>query len=124
MVKVKKVESLEYKELPLHWDMVSREVWGPNTGSDKIIVMYNTQYARGGAEMHVHEKTEHIFIVLKGNMNVKTDKDEDQFGPGDAFVILPGEPHAVTSVGDSDCIWLCITTPPPNYNETQVYKMD
>jgi len=124
MVKKKNVEGLEYKELPLHRDFVSREIWGPNTGGENVIVMYNSQYARGGTEMHVHEKTEHIFYLLKGGLHVKTDKEEDQFGPGDAFVILPGEPHEITPVGDSDCIWLCVTTPPPNYDETQVYKMD
>ena len=119
LIKIKKVESLPYEVLNLHYDCFARKIHVGETA----VVMHNLQLARGGAEMHIHEGSTHIFYVTQGTLNVKTDKDEDQFGPGSAFVIPAGTPHQVTSV-DSDCIYISVTTPPADYHGTTTYSVE
>jgi len=122
MVKIKNIEKLKYEVLPLHDEVFAREIWGLNTGATNVVVRHNVNLAHGGAVMHVHDGCEHIFYILSGKLKVKTDKEEDIFGPGEAFVILPGEPHEVGGTGEEDCVFINITTPPPSY--TEPYQKD
>ena len=106
-----KIDTLPARELPLHHKVFAREIWGPSTGATKCTVLHNMIQADGAAEMHVHEESEHIFIIIKGELRCKTDTENNVYGAGESFVVLPGVPHEVSSTGKEDGEYYVISTP-------------
>jgi len=68
--------------------------------------------AHGGAEMHVHQDSEHVFYVLKGELQVDDGKTKKVVTKGQALIVEAGEPHQVTGTGSMDCEYLLVTCPP------------
>lgn len=61
-------------------------------------------YAAGkGAEIHAHPQ-EQIFIVLKGKMIMTIDGVECPLAAGQAAHMLPGVPHGVLALEDSEVV--------------------
>ena len=56
-----------------------------------------------GAHVHSHPH-EQIFIVLKGKMVMTIDGIDYELGVGDAAHMLPGVPHGVMAIEDSDVV--------------------
>ncbi|HPK15918.1 MAG: Cupin domain protein [Firmicutes bacterium ADurb.Bin248] len=112
-----KVSTLPAKELPMHRRVFAREIWGPGTGAMKCTVLHNVILADGAADMHVHEESEHVFIIIKGELRCRTDAEDRVYGAGEAFVVLPGVPHEVTSTGKEDGEYYVVSTPPIKWGQ-------
>jgi quercetin dioxygenase-like cupin family protein len=56
-----------------------------------------------GAERHRHPQ-EQIVYVVGGRLRVDVDGEAAELGPGDAFHALPGVPHQLTALQDSEVI--------------------
>ena len=99
--------------LPQHDKCFYREIYGPRSGCDACVVAHNYMFADGGAEMHVHEKSEHIFYVIKGALKYNNGKDEPIIvNAGESVVAHPGEPHEVTGTGNEDVEYMVFSVPP------------
>lgn len=98
--------------LPKHSEVFAREIWGPLSGGKNCCVVHNVMLAYGGAEMHTHDETEHIFYILRGELKVYDGEKTSVFTAGDSFVIEAGEPHEITGTGRMDCEYLAISSPP------------
>lgn len=103
------IRGLPRVALPNHSEVYSRQIWGPATGGQKILVSYTEMRSDGGAEMHSHEG-EHVFIVLKGELQVNDGATLRVVGEGGALVVEPGEPHQVTGTGKADCVYITVTS--------------
>jgi len=111
-MRVVQVGGLPVTVLPQHHEVFAREIWGPGTGGKKVTVLHNVMLAHGGADMHTHPGSEHIFYVLTGELKVSDGKQVVILTAGQGLVIEAGEPHQVTGTGNMDCQYLAITSPP------------
>lgn len=116
-MRVVEVGALKAGVLPQHYDVFAREIWGPGCGGKKVTVLHNVMLAQGGAEMHVHEESEHIFFVLKGELKVSDGKDTFLVTEGNGLIIGAGDPHEVTGTGKIDCEYIAITSPPVTWKK-------
>jgi len=73
-MRIVQVGGLPVTVLPQHHEVFAREIWGPATGGKKVTVLHNVMLAHGGADMHTHPDSEHIFYVLTGEMKVSDGK--------------------------------------------------
>lgn len=109
------VGSLRTKIAPQHYEVFGREIWGPDSGGKNVAVALNFMLAHGGAEMHTHPQSEHIFYVLSGELKVYDGKETMIVSAGQGLVIGANEPHQVTGTGRMDCQYMVVTSPPPNW---------
>ena len=73
-MRVIEVGGIRTNVLPKHHDVFAREIRGPESGDKKVTVLHNVLLAHGSAEMHVHPESEHIFYVLRGELQVSDGK--------------------------------------------------
>lgn len=112
-MKIFDVDAVPKVVLPRHYDCYAQELRGPETGNPDISVLYCQVEPNGGAEMHDHDRSEHIFLVLDGELQVDDGEQKHVVSAGQAMVIEPGEPHQVTGTGgEVDCTYVVITIPP------------
>ncbi len=118
-MKIVDVQQLPKVVLPKHFGHYSQEIRGPNTGTRELSVLFCGMKADGGAEMHTHDKQEHIFYILEGEVQV-TDGEQTQIvSAGQAMIIEPGDPHEVTgSHRGVDAKYIVITIPPAWFGDT------
>lgn len=65
-----------------------------------------------GPPLHVHDREEEAFYVIKGQLAVTVGDEVTQAGPG-AFVLVPrGTPHTFAVTGDETVTMLIILSPP------------
>ena len=113
MKEVIQVSRIKAVEFPQHHKCFGREIYGPNSGCNTCSVVHNYMFADGGAEMHVHEKCEHIFYVIRGALKFNNGKDDPVIvRAGEAVVAHPGEPHEVTGTGGEDVEYIVCSAPP------------
>jgi quercetin dioxygenase-like cupin family protein len=60
-MRIVNVGSLPTAVRPQHHEVFAREIWGPSVGGKKVTVTHSVMLAGGGAEMHVHPDSEHVF---------------------------------------------------------------
>jgi mannose-6-phosphate isomerase-like protein (cupin superfamily) len=107
------IDQLPKNVLPKHYGHYSQEIRGPNTGNSELSVLFCGMKADGGAEMHTHDRQEHIFYVLEGELQVYDGERTQVVPAGKAMVIEPGYPHQITGTGkDIDAKYIVITIPP------------
>ena len=118
-MKIVDVEQLSKVVLPKHFGHYSQEIRGPNTGTRELSVLFCEMKADGGAEMHTHDKQEHIFYILEGEVQVNDGEQTRIASAGQAMVIEPGDPHEVTgSHRGIDAKYIVITIPPAWFAES------
>jgi quercetin dioxygenase-like cupin family protein len=59
---------------------------------------------------HAHENAEQLFVILKGEMLMKTDRGEARLKTGQAAFIYPGEVHENYNVADGITEYLVVTS--------------
>lgn len=111
-----KVSELDSKVLPKHERVYASEIWGTESGARNCVVMYNEMEGDGGAQMHTHPESEHIFYVLMGEMSVTDGNERWIVKKGESLIVPPGEPHEARATGD-ECHYLLVTSPPAIYKE-------
>lgn len=112
-MKIIDVESVPKVVLPKHYGHYSQELRGPNTGNPDLSVLFCGMKADGGAEMHTHDKCEHIFYVVEGEVQVNDGDQLRVVSEGQAMVIEPGDAHEVTGTRRGvDAKYVVITIPP------------
>ena len=96
-----------------HYDMTTQVIFNPDTGSEHANVTLSTVMAGAGSNDEVHETSDQIFYVLKGEMTVMAhNKLIDKLNEGDALFVKAGDVHAIVNTSDSDCSYVAITVPP------------
>jgi len=116
-MKLIKVNNLKSKVLPKHERVYAKEIWGKESGAKNCVVLYNEMDKTGGAEMHVHADSEHIFYVIEGEMSITDGNETYIIKAGEAAVVEPGEPHEAKGTGKVNCKYLLATSPPATFTD-------
>lgn len=100
---------------PLHHRCFGREIAGKSWHFAGMAVNYVEMPQDGYAEPHYHPHSEHIYIVLEGEMVINNGRDVLTLPAGTAAHIDKAEPHKVTSNGRDDVKYIIITVPPGEF---------
>ena len=91
-----------------HYNMMSRWVVDETVGAKSMRISLGHMESNGRADPHTHENMEQLFIVLKGALIVKSEREEVRIGEGEAVLVFPGEPHA-TIADNQETDYLVVT---------------
>jgi mannose-6-phosphate isomerase-like protein (cupin superfamily) len=67
---------------------------------------------RGSSVRHHHLLSEETYYILSGEGRLVIDDRTTSVRPGDAGLILPGEPHQIFNERDEDLVLLAVSAPP------------
>jgi quercetin dioxygenase-like cupin family protein len=96
-----------------HYGMTTQVIFNPDSGSMHANVTLSTLPKDSGSEDEVHENSDQIFYIIKGEMKVSANGRLLQvLHEGDAIMIEAGDVHAVANDCDEDCVFCAITVPP------------
>lgn len=109
------IQSLPQFVPPKHEEIYIREIRGPATGNQRVSVAYGVLKANGVAEMDTHAESEHVWIILEGELQIDTGKEKRTVSKGMALVVEAGEPHSVYGKGVCDCVYAVVTCPPLSF---------
>lgn len=65
-----------------------------------------------GSPKHHHERTEEVYHILQGRMDITVDDEDATLGPDDAILISPGQVHKYANGGSDLLRFLVISGPP------------
>ena len=93
-----------------HYDLLGRRIVDASIGAKAMQVSLVRMEPTGRADPHTHENAEHLFIVLKGEMAMKTAQGEVRVEQGEAAFIYPGEVHENCNVVEGETEYIVITS--------------
>lgn len=111
------VKNLKSYFPPKHERVYAREIWGKESKTKNCAVVYNEMEKTGGAEMHTHVNSEHIYYVIEGEMSITDGNETYIIKTGEAAVVEPGEPHEAKGTGRGDCRYLIVISPPVTFTD-------
>jgi len=92
-----------------HYDLLSYRIVDEKIGAKSMGASLGRMQPTGRTGPHAHEKAEQLFIILKGEMLMKTDRGEARLKKGQAAFIYPGEVHENFNVAQGETEYLVIT---------------
>ena len=96
-----------------HFDMTTQVIFNREGGSKHANITLSTIPKGAGSEDEVHEHSDQIFYILKGEMKISAGGElREVLHEGDGLLVEAGDVHAVTNEGDTDCVFCCVTVPP------------
>jgi quercetin dioxygenase-like cupin family protein len=108
-------KSKETSVAPLHYECFAQEIAGKSLDFGNMAINYVEMPKEGYADPHYHPHSEHIYLVLEGEMIVNNGKEVITVSAGQAAYVEKGEPHKVTSNGRDDIKYFIITVPPGEF---------
>lgn len=96
-----------------HFGMATQVIFNPETGSKNANVTLSTIPRGAGSDDEVHDHSDQIFYIIKGEMKVSANGQQlEVVRAGDGLLVEAGDVHAVANDGEEDCVFCCITVPP------------
>lgn len=96
-----------------HFGMTTQVIFNPDGGCKHANITLSTISRGSGSVDEVHENSDQIICVLKGELKVSANgRLLHVLHPGDAVMIEAGDIHATTNDCEEECAYYCITVPP------------
>lgn len=57
---------------------------------------------------HYHEDMDEVFVIMKGNVEIRIEDENDTLGPGDAVIVPLGKKHQMQNIGVGPAEYLVI----------------
>lgn len=113
-----RVEEVEWSEPPGHLGgAFSKLLVNESHGSKYFDFRLSIYQPKGYVEPHIHEKSEQIYYILKGNGIFELDEKKHLVGPGTVIFIPPYVKHGITNSGFEDLIFIVVASPPKGIPE-------
>ena len=109
-MKVITIEELPGVVPEAHYDLLSYRIVHEKIGAKSMGASLGRMEPSGRTGPHAHEKAEQLFIILKGEMLMKTDRGEARLKQGQAAFIYPGEVHENYNVANGTTEYLVVTS--------------
>jgi quercetin dioxygenase-like cupin family protein len=93
-----------------HYDLLSYRIVDAAIGAKAMGASLGRMEPKGRTGPHAHENAEQLFVILKGEMLMKTDRGEARLKAGQAAFIYPGEMHENYNVADGITEYLVVTS--------------
>lgn len=95
---------------PDHFDLLSYRIVDANIGAKAMGASLGRMEPGGRTGPHAHGNAEQLFVILKGEMLMKTDRGEARLKEGQAAFIYPGEVHENYNVANGKTEYLVVTS--------------
>jgi len=82
------------------------ETWSPRTVGTVNDYDVRVVHTRGEFTPHSHPETDELFLVLSGELTIRTDAGDVTLGPGQLYVVPRGVRHQPVSPGGADILLL------------------
>lgn len=92
-----------------HYNMTVRRITESPGATKAVVAALVRMDPNGFTDPHSHEDTEHLFIVLKGELGVKGSQGEIRVKPGEAVFINAGQTHANFNSGGGEIEYISVT---------------
>ncbi|MCK9381862.1 MAG: cupin domain-containing protein [Sulfuritalea sp.] len=117
---VEKMARLPWKEYPGHFGgALSKALVGlENSGSSRIDFRISHYAPNAYVAEHVHQVQEQIYYMLEGEGILTLDDTEHLMHPHDYVYVPPGVRHSFTNTGLAGLVFLVITTPANDEEES------
>ncbi len=109
-MKLIRIEDLPGSLPEKHYDLIGRRIVDASMGAKAMQASLVRMGPTGRADPHTHEDAEHLFIVLKGEMVLKTAQGEARLKEGEAAFIYPGEVHGNYNAVEDETEYIVITS--------------
>jgi mannose-6-phosphate isomerase-like protein (cupin superfamily) len=118
---LEKMANMPWKEYPGHFGgALSKELAGPETTGSSRVDFRISRYAPAAyVEEHVHKVQEQVYYVLEGEGILTLDDTKNLMRPNDYVYVPPGVRHSFTNTGTQGLVFLVITTPASDDEETR-----
>ena len=93
-----------------HYDLLSYRIVDAAIGAKAMGASLGRMEPKGRTGPHAHDNAEQLFVILKGEMLMKTDRGEARLKAGQAAFIYPGEVHENFNVADGITEYLVVTS--------------
>ena len=108
-MKLIKIQDLPTSVPPNHYNLEVRAIADAATGAKTMVVGLTRMDPKGYTDLHAHEGMEHLFIVLKGELGIKSTQGEVRVKPDEAVLISPGEYHGNFNAGGGKTEYIFVT---------------
>lgn len=117
---LEKMAHMPWKEYPGHFGgALSKELAGPETtGSSRVDFRISRYAPMAYVQEHVHKVQEQVYYVLEGEGILTLDDTKNLMRPHDYVYVPPGVRHSFTNTGTQGLVFLVITTPASDDEET------
>jgi mannose-6-phosphate isomerase-like protein (cupin superfamily) len=68
-------------------------------------------------ELHSHEETEQVYVVVRGSGQMTVAGDTQPVGEGDLVMVPPATDHSIANDGDSELCCVSVQSPPVTVSE-------
>jgi mannose-6-phosphate isomerase-like protein (cupin superfamily) len=118
---LEKMANMPWKEYPGHFGgALSKELAGPETTGSSRVDFRISRYAPAAyVEEHMHKVQEQVYYVLEGEGILTLDDTKNLMRPNDYVYVPPGVRHSFTNTGTQGLVFLVITTPASDDEETR-----
>jgi mannose-6-phosphate isomerase-like protein (cupin superfamily) len=99
------VTQLSEKHLADHWGFFGRTI----LDRPDLVILHADMEAGGGAEPHVHAHSDHLFVVLAGQIVMTIDGEEHVAGAHQLLHVPAGLPHATVNPGPEAARYVAVT---------------
>ena len=108
-----RAEEVEWSEPPGHLGgAFSKLLVNESHGSKYFDFRISIYQPKGYVEPHIHEKSEQIYYILKGNGIFEMDGEKHLVGSGTVIFIPPDVKHGIANSGFEDLVFIVIASPP------------
>lgn len=95
-----------------HYGVVNRLLAGRGAGNlEAVSVWHGLLDEEGGAEMHSHEQSVQIYLLVAGTIVVTSSDESTELSAGDAVIIPAGEPHKLQNSGPGPASLYVVSSP-------------
>jgi quercetin dioxygenase-like cupin family protein len=118
---VEKMANLPWKEYPGHFGgALSKALAAPeNTGTRRVDFRISRYAPAAYVAEHVHKVQEQIYYVLEGEGVLTLDDERHLMRAHDYVYVPPGIRHSFTNTGVAGLVFLVITTPAEDEEESR-----
>ena len=82
-----------------HEGVLNRALTAREHGIEQVGVWFGTFDERAGSDVHVHEASDQVYVVLEGEFVVGDGETEHRLGQHDTAIIPAGERHQIRTDG-------------------------
>jgi quercetin dioxygenase-like cupin family protein len=94
---------------PDHYNLKVRRITeSPGVAKPAVAALVRMD-PNGYTDPHSHDDTEHLFIVLKGELGVKGSEGEVRIKPGEAVFVNPKQIHENFNAGGGEIEYISVT---------------
>lgn len=97
--------------------VISRQLLNPNNSTSQRVTITEVHLRPGAIQpRHQHEASEQIWYAMQGTGKLLlAENTEKEFSAGDVVRFADREIHGLSNIGDTEFIYLSVTSPPVDF---------